>query len=99
MLSPDRSAKLAAGAARQSNTVELEPAHDLSIRIGSRVRAMENWKVVSNSGQQMILERGLVRKELSCPRNRIGSRIFKTASTGQRFEDITISLLLTDYTL
>jgi hypothetical protein len=89
--------KLAAGAALQSNTAELEPTHDLSIRIGSGVRVMGNWKVVSTSGQQMILEQGLVRKELSCPRNRIGSRIFKTASTGQHFEDTTISLLLTDY--
>jgi hypothetical protein len=58
---------------------------------------MGNWEVVSNSGQQMILERGLVRKELLCPINRIGSRIFRTASPGQLFEDTTILLLLTDY--
>jgi hypothetical protein len=38
-----------------------------------------------------------VRKELSCPRNRIGSRIFKTASPGQLIQDTTIRLLLTDY--
>jgi len=58
---------------------------------------MQGWEVVSNSGQQMILERGLVRRELSCPRNRIGSRIFKTAGPGQLIEDTTIRLLLTDY--
>jgi hypothetical protein len=57
---------------------------------------MGDWEVVSNSGQQMILERGLVRKELPCPRNRIGSRTFKTASPGQLIEDTTIRLLLTD---
>ena len=39
MLSPDRSAKLAAGAARQSYTAGLETNNDLSIRIGSGVKA------------------------------------------------------------
>jgi hypothetical protein len=58
---------------------------------------MGDWEVVSNSGQQMILERGSVRKELSCPRNRIGSRIFTSASPGQLIQDTTIRLLLTDY--
>ena len=60
---------------------------------------MELWEVISNSGQQMVLERGAERRELQCPRNRIGSRIFKTTSPGQVVEDITIRLFLTDYAI
>jgi hypothetical protein len=57
---------------------------------------MNQWEVDSNSGQQMVLERGSERKELWCPRNRIGSRIFKTTSPGQLIDDITIRLFLID---
>jgi hypothetical protein len=58
---------------------------------------MNDWQVVSNSGEQMVLERGLARKELSCPKNRVGNRIFTTAHPGQIFDEITIELFLTDY--
>jgi hypothetical protein len=58
---------------------------------------MNDWQVVSNSGQQMLLERGLARKELSCARNRVGNRIFTTAHPGQIIDEITIKLFLTDY--
>lgn len=60
---------------------------------------MNQWEVVSNSGQQMLLERGSERKQLCCPRNRIGSRIFKTMGPGQVIEDITIRLFLTDFAI
>jgi hypothetical protein len=73
------------------------PTRTWQLGLAEERGSMGNWEVVSNSGQQMILERGLVRKELLCPINRIGSRIFRTASPGQLFEDTTIRLLLTDY--
>jgi hypothetical protein len=57
---------------------------------------MNLWEVVSNSGQQMVLERGSERKKLWRPRNRIASRIFKTTSPGQMIEEITIRLFLID---
>jgi len=58
---------------------------------------MNDWEVVSNSGQEMVLVRGTARKALSCPNNRVGSRIFTAANPGQIFDEITIKLLLTDY--
>jgi hypothetical protein len=58
---------------------------------------MNDWEVVSNSGQEMVLVRGTARKALSCPSNRVGSRIFATATPGKIFDEITIKLLLTDY--
>lgn len=60
---------------------------------------MGQWEVISNSGQQMVLERGMERKEIPCPRNRIGSRIFKTTSPGQIIEDMTIRLFFVDYAI
>ena len=45
----------------------------------------------------MLLVRGMALKTLSCPTNRVGSRIFATANPGQIFDETTIKLLLTDY--
>jgi hypothetical protein len=58
---------------------------------------MNDWEVVSNSGQEMMLARGTARKALSYPSNRVGGRIFATANPGQTFDETTIKLLLTDY--
>jgi hypothetical protein len=58
---------------------------------------MNDWEVVSKSDQEMVLVRGTARKTLSCPSNRIGSRIFTTANPGQIFDENTIKLLLTDF--
>jgi hypothetical protein len=58
---------------------------------------MNDWEVISNTGQEMVLVRGTARKALSRPSNRIGSRIFTTANPGQVFHENTIKLLLTDY--
>jgi hypothetical protein len=58
---------------------------------------MNDWEVVSVSAQEMVLVRGTARKALSCPNNRVGSRIFTTANPGQVFNETTIKLLLTDY--
>jgi hypothetical protein len=58
---------------------------------------MNDWEVVSNTGQEMVLVRGTARKALSRQSNRIGSRIFTTANPGQIFDENTIKLLLTDH--
>jgi hypothetical protein len=46
---------------------------------------MNDWEVVSNSGQEMVLVRGTARKALLCSNNRVGSRIFATANRGKIF--------------
>jgi hypothetical protein len=70
----------------------------VTISYGKEVQGhMNDWEVVSNSGQEMVLARGMARKALSCPSNRVGSRIFGTANPGQIFDETTIKLLLTDY--
>jgi hypothetical protein len=58
---------------------------------------MNDWKVLSKSGQEMVLMRGMALKTLSCPSNRVGSRIFATTNPGKVFDETTIKLLLTDY--
>lgn len=56
-----------------------------------------NWDVISKDGRLMVLERGSVRKELTCPTNRVGSSIFGAIRPGQQVEDLTIRLFLTDF--
>ena len=60
---------------------------------------MNDWKVLSKSGKEMMLVRGMALKTLSCSGNRVGSRIFATANPGQIFDETTIELLLTDYSI
>lgn len=57
------------------------------------------WEVISKSNHEMVLERGQMRKELRCPNNRVGSRIFAAMTPGQYVEELTIKLFLTDFSI
>jgi hypothetical protein len=52
------------------------------------------WKVVAHTGQRMDLECGLERKEVRCPKDAAGKKMFLEITPGQGIDDATLQAFL-----